>query len=97
SRVRPGVLLTRASLRRRSSALIMEDFPTLERPRKATSATSGGGAPASSAAEVTNSEPTIFTRPFLDPGAGRFGAQARDQVFVDSLEGSVVFVRGASE
>src|ERR1700681_461315 len=41
-RVRPGVLLVRASFAP-TSELITLDFPTLERPRKAISGTPGGG------------------------------------------------------
>src|SRR5450631_275548 len=41
-RVRPGVLLVRASFVP-TSELITLDFPTLERPRKAISGTPGGG------------------------------------------------------
>src|SRR6202007_3433349 len=43
SRVRPGVLLTRASERRPVSALMALDLPAFERPAKATSAPRSAG------------------------------------------------------
>src|ERR1700721_157168 len=52
-RVRPGVLLVRASLAP-TSELITLDFPTLERPRKAISGTPGEGKWVKSLAESMN-------------------------------------------
>jgi hypothetical protein len=52
-RVRPGVLLVRASFAP-TSALIRLDFPTLERPRKAISGTVGAGKCVKSLAESMN-------------------------------------------
>jgi hypothetical protein len=52
-RVRPGVLLVRASFAP-TSALIKLDFPTFDRPRKATSGTVGGGKCDKSLAESMN-------------------------------------------
>jgi hypothetical protein len=43
SRVRPGVLLTRANAFRRTSRFSSDDFPTLDRPANATSGSSLGG------------------------------------------------------
>jgi hypothetical protein len=52
-RVRPGVLLVRASLAP-TSELIRLDLPTFERPRKAISGTLGAGNCARSLAESMN-------------------------------------------
>jgi hypothetical protein len=43
SRVRPGVLLVRASARRCTMALMALDLPAFERPANATSAPASGG------------------------------------------------------
>src|SRR6202521_1182115 len=52
-RVRPGVLLVRASFAP-TSALITLDLPTLERPRKAISGTPGAGKCVKSLADSIN-------------------------------------------
>src|SRR5690606_29456484 len=52
--VRPGVLLTRASLRAPVTTLIALDFPEFERPTNATSGASGRGKPLGSEALVRN-------------------------------------------
>ena len=52
-RVRPGVLLVRASFAP-TSELITLDFPTLERPRKAISGTPGAGKCVKSLADNIN-------------------------------------------
>jgi hypothetical protein len=52
--VRPGVLEVRANLVAPTRALISEDFPTLERPAKATSGKSGAGKERGVLAEVKN-------------------------------------------
>jgi hypothetical protein len=43
ARVQPGALLVRTSFLRRTKLLIRLDFPTFERPAKATSAKVGAG------------------------------------------------------
>src|SRR5581483_618264 len=57
-RVRPGVELVRATLDP-SRELITLDFPTLERPRNATSGATGTGNWRASVAAVTNWERTL--------------------------------------
>ena len=52
-RVRPGVLLVRASFLP-TSVLITLDFPTFDRPRKAISGTAGGGKCVKSLADSMN-------------------------------------------
>ena len=59
-RVRPGVLLVRASLVP-TSALMTLDFPTFDRPRKATSGRDGAGNWAASEADSMNRESTRMT------------------------------------
>src|SRR5688500_11438111 len=53
-RVQPGVLLVRTSFLRSTRELIREDFPTFDRPAKATSANAGGGSSRVLRAEVMN-------------------------------------------
>src|SRR6185436_14241826 len=54
-RVRPGVLLVRARLRRPASALIKLDLPTFDLPANASSANTGAGSSRTSLAAITNS------------------------------------------
>ena len=60
-RVRPGVELVRASLVP-TRELIRLDFPTLERPRKATSGTDGAGKCVTSVAAATNRDKTLMSQ-----------------------------------
>ena len=71
--VLPGAAPTRAKFFRLSSRLITDDFPTFDRPAKATWGSRSRGKSAALAAERTNSAFCKFTRILSRPHCRKVG------------------------